>query len=391
MTPHARNSLAVAVCFGVLGLVCTAWASSIDDLKVLLGLTASQQGWLLLSGPAGSLASFSFASPLLVRVGARRCARAVGWLYLVAALAVAACFRFRAPVPFWCLSLAFLGGMGNLVNISINTMGGTVERRLGRSRMNAFHGLFSLMCLVGGLLTLGCSVAGVSVAARFLGVLAVAAVAFALSVRFLPEDEAASAPAAHVGRRPDRALLLLGGAALVVMGCEGAVADWIGVFFRESLSVDERHVKWGFCALTGMMAFGRFSTGRLVDRFGSVRVFRTDALLVFAGLALALPAPCLMPPGAPLLALATAGFAVAGFGLSGLVPILYSKASRSTAMPPASAITFIGSAGFAGYFAGPPLIGHLAEWTSLSVALGVFALLMLFCVGLDIERDGRDR
>ena len=55
-------------------------------------------------------------------------------------------------------------------------------------------------------------------------------------------------------------------------------------------------------------------------------------------------------------------------------------------MPAASAITFLGSMGFLGYFMGPPLIGHLAELTSLSVALGLFAVLILACLLIDPEK-----
>ena len=56
-------------------------------------------------------------------------------------------------------------------------------------------------------------------------------------------------------------------------------------------------------------------------------------------------------------------------------------------MPPASAITFVGTMGFLGYFAGPPLIGHLAKWFNLSIALGLFGVLILFCLLLDPDKD----
>ena len=83
------------------------------------------------------------------------------------------------------------------------------------------------------------------------------------------------------------------------------------------------------------------------------------------------------------LVVATSGYAVSGFGIAGMIPILYSKVNRTKAMPPASALTFVGSMGFFGYFFGPPLIGYVAESFNLSIALGLFAVFILSCLALD--------
>ena len=85
--------------------------------------------------------------------------------------------------------------------------------------------------------------------------------------------------------------------------------------------------------------------------------------------------------------LGTIGYAIAGFGISALVPILYSKANKTKAMPAASALTFVGSMGFLGSFMGPPLIGHVAQATCLSLALGIFAVLILVCLFLRFDND----
>ena len=139
MVAWSRERIAVAAYFAVLGLICATWGSSIDDTKALLGLTDSQQGWLLLSGPVGHLVSFTFASAVVTRLGSRRCLVLAASVYLCAALGMAACFFFRAPVPFWCVAIAALGGTGNIFNISVNTQGGIVERRAGCTIMNSFR------------------------------------------------------------------------------------------------------------------------------------------------------------------------------------------------------------------------------------------------------------
>lgn len=116
-------------------------------------------------------------------------------------------------------------------------------------------------------------------------------------------------------------------------------------------------------------------------------MLRAHCVLVAAGLGIALSSPYTGLSGLPLHILATTGYAVAGYGISALAPILYSKANRAKSMPAASAVTFVGSMGFLGYFMGPPMIGHVAHATSLSISLGIFAVLILACLFLRLEDD----
>lgn len=373
--------IAVAAYFAVLGFICATWVSSIDDMKMLLGLDEAQQGWLLFSGPLGNLVSFTFASALVTRFGSRRSLVISSSLYMLAALGMAACFRLRAPVPLWCLAIATLGATGNVFNISVNTQGGIVERKSGRTIMNSLHAMFSAMCLAGGLLAFAAASLGVPVEARFGVVLATALAAHLVFFSRLPkESDVAKKRKGEGFRRPDAALFMIGLAALVIMGCEGSINDWVGVFYRDALGAVDGRVKWGFCAVSAAMTLGRLVTDGFVNRFGAAAVMRVHCVLVAAGLAIALTSPCTGFSGLSLHLLATAGYAIAGYGISALVPILYSKANRTKSMPAASALTFVGSMGFLGYFMGPPMIGHVAHATSLSLALGIFGVLILLCL-----------
>jgi hypothetical protein len=68
------------------------------------------------------------------------------------------------------------------------------------------------------------------------------------------------------------------------------------------------------------------------------------------------------------------GFGLVGTGLANVVPNFFSASGRETAMPSARAIAAVASVGFAGFLFGPPLIGAIAELTSLPVALGAVAV-----------------
>jgi hypothetical protein len=94
------------------------------------------------------------------------------------------------------------------------------------------------------------------------------------------------------------------------------------------------------------------------------------------GMAIALSSPFLGLSPLPLVLTATGGYGIAGFGISALVPILYSKANKTSSMPAASALTFVSAMGFAGSLLVSPTIGCLASATNPSVAIGVFAALI---------------
>ncbi len=382
----SRERISVAAYFAVLGFICATWVSSIDDMKILLGLNEAQQGWLLFSGPLGNLVSFTFASALVTRLGSRRSLVLSSCLYMVAALGMAVCFHFRVAVPFWSIAIATLAATGNLFNIAVNTQGGIVERKAGCTIMNSFHAMFSMMCLTGGLLAFAAASIGCPVEVRFAVVLVVALVIQLSFLGGLPREcDVARKQKGEGFRRPDAALMMIGLAALVIMGCEGSINDWVGVFYRDALGAVGGRVKWGFCAVCATMAIGRLVTDRFVNRFGATKVMRVYSIFVSVGLTIALASPYTGLSGLSLHILATAGYAIAGYGISALVPILYSKANKTKSMPAASALTFVGSMGFLGYFMGPPMIGHIAHLTCLSIALGIFAALILVCIFLRYE------
>lgn len=388
----SRERLSVCAYFALLGLVCSAWTSSIDDLKALLDLSDSRLGLLLMSGPIGNLISFSFASSLVNRLGSRRSVLVLAPVYVLAAALLAGCFVFRSPFVCWCLGLAVFGATGNILNISINTQAGIVERASGRNIMSSFHAGFSLFVLVGGFLAFLCTLVHVSVQARMSLVLGVALALHLLALGGLPRtaDAVPETKAKGGFRLPDRGLLLIGLAAVVIMGCEGAVNEWVNVFYKKNLTAElEDFRKIGFLAFAIAMFFGRSIGSTLLDRFSATGVFRFYVALTGLGMGVSLLSPFLGFPAFVFLLVATCGFALAGFGLSGLVPILYSKANLTKAMSPASAMTFVGSMGFLGYFFGPPMIGFLSQHTNLSLALAPFAILILACLLLRFDDDAR--
>jgi predicted MFS family arabinose efflux permease len=106
-------------------------------------------------------------------------------------------------------------------------------------------------------------------------------------------------------------------------------------------------------------------------RFAPAVLLRGSALLAAASMTLVLSTD------APWLALA--GFAGVGAGFANVVPILFAASARVPGVEPARGIAAVSAAAYLGFMAGPPVIGFLAEVSSLTAALYV---VVAFAVAL---------
>jgi MFS family permease len=153
------------------------------------------------------------------------------------------------------------------------------------------------------------------------------------------------------------------------MLCEGAMADWSGVYFQKIVQTPAAFTTLGYVAFMGTMATGRFFGDWLVTKFGVKPMLELSGILIATGLLVVVLFPYLFA--------ATTGFLLVGFGVSCVVPMVYALAGRSTTMSPGMALTAVSTISFLGFLVGPPLIGLIAEVSNLRWSFAVIALLGL--------------
>jgi MFS family permease len=173
--------------------------------------------------------------------------------------------------------------------------------------------------------------------------------------------------------KPDKSLVNLGIVAFCSMMCEGAMFDWSGVYFRKVVEAEPAWVGAGYTAFMCTMATGRFIADWFTSSFGVKRTFQLSGLLTATGLITAVLFPYLLP--------AIFGFFLVGFGVSSVVPLVYSAAGKSTVMSSGVAIAAVSTIGFLGFLIGPPLIGFIAGVSSLRVSFILIAVMGL-CVSI---------
>ncbi|HEY4787359.1 MAG TPA: MFS transporter, partial [Bacteroidales bacterium] len=104
-------------------------------------------------------------------------------------------------------------------------------------------------------------------------------------------------------------------------------------------------------------------------RFGITKVLRASGITIATGLLTAVLFPYLPT--------ATLGFLLVGIGTSSVVPLCYSLAGRSKTMHPGVAVATVSSIGFLGFLIGPPIIGFVAQVSSLRWSFTMIALFGL--------------
>jgi MFS family permease len=358
---------AVTATFFLNGLLFGSWAVRIPAVRDRLDLSAGELGIALGFIALGSLGSMPLAGWCAARVGSRVVTRVAFAAFCVATATVA-----LAPglVALCALCLA-LGAGGGALDVAMNAHGVTVERRAGRPILSSFHAAFSLGGLAGAGTGALAAAASLDVRAHLaLAAAAALAVGLVWTQRLLPAAADVSAPRTERGPRPRgvvRHLALLGFVAFAGLLCEGAAADWSALYVDRSLEASAAVAALAYAAFSLTMTLGRIYGDRLTARFGAVALVRRGALLGAVGLGAALLT------GAPAAALA--GFAALGAGLAAVIPTVFRAAGNAEGASTGPALAAVSTTGYLGFLAGPPLIGGLAELTSLPTALGVLPVL----------------
>ena len=395
MSPERRLSrarLGALSTFFLAGALCAVWTVRMPALKQKLDLSDAQLGLEVLGWGVGALITMLVAGRIIGRYGSRRVLR-------LALPGTAACLALVGLAPNFTLlivtGLAF-GLCFGLVDVSMNTQASTVERRYGRPLMGGMHAGWSLGAVTGGLLGAGTAWVGLNFTAALCLVAALCLPAILaigplyLSEGALPQAQAgtssvpAPAPATESAsratstsrtRRPRLPLLVYLFGAIVFCSylAEGAVADWSGVYLRDSLGATEVVATFGYPMFEASMFLGRMFSDRLTTHFGA------RSLITVSGLAAAAAFLLVVLASDPAYALL--GFALVGLGVCAVSPLAMSLTGAAGGAHTERAIATASTLGYSGLLLGPVSIGFVSAATSLRIG---YAVVIGVCVAIAV-------
>lgn len=347
--------------FASLNILFGTWAIYIPQVKDGLVIDNSQLGFAIFFLSLGVFMVFPFASRWINSLGVGKAT-----FYGVLLSCMAAMLPLLAPSYYALMGALFLFGASNgFTDIAMNTLVTEIEKKDKVKFMSASHGFFSLGGVLAGI---GSFLIGpLDNPALHMGL----AVAFVLVVNLIFYKKYVHVTAAKVENegfslKLFKPLLLLGLISFIAMGSEGAIVDWSGLYLKEVSIAPEALWGAGFLGFQVTMTLGRFMGDAVSEKLGSVKIIAIGAILALAGYGLVLTENTY---------LAIAGFALGGLGFSVMIPEVFRIGGNVKGVDSSQGIAFIAGTGYAGFLCAPPILGFLAETSSLKTSF----IVLFFC------------
>ncbi|AJA67579.1 hypothetical protein HMPREF9714_02902 [Myroides odoratimimus CCUG 12901] len=370
MSKHLAR-IAVTALFFIFGGISASWASRIPTIKEAFGVNDSAWGFVLLYISIGTLITLPIAGRIIEKLGSKKATLLFLLTYLV----------LLVGIGYWevlwqlKVNLVLFGAISNITNISINTQAIKVSKLYKGQIIGSLHGTWSIGGFAASWLGAEMISSYVPPLEHFIYYSTVGIIISLLLFKYLiPETNDTTSDNPILTEKkgfqlPDKNLVLLGLLAFFAMVAEGMMTDWSSEYMKHVTHAPIQLIGYGLTAYMFAMASGRFISDFTVRRFGEQRTLLFCGILLFIGLGASV-----LFPGVYTTIIS---FMIVGLGVSAVVPMCYNLAGHTKTMPPQQALTLITSIGFIGFFLGPPVIGFIAQHSSLKTAFAIVAFFGL--------------
>lgn len=322
----------------------------------------AQLGSVLFALPVGLMLTMPVTSWLLTRYSSRAVILSGSLLLSVILILVGISNTMLQLI----MMLFFFGSARNLMTLSVNTQAVAVQGLYTKSIMAMFHGIWSLAGFAGAAIGLLMVYFNIAPSWHFLAVSIALAILTLYFIRDTLYHLPVPQPKKPVFSLPDKYLLKFSLICFACMACENTMYDWSALYFQKEVHAEKTTATAAFVLYLVAMTTGRFFGDKLVTKSGIKTVLKFSGAFIFCGLMLAVALPYLV--------VAAFGFILVGFGVSCVVPMVFSLAGRSKNMSSSSAIASISTIGYLGFLLIPPFVGFIAQTASLRLSFGIIAL-----------------
>jgi MFS family permease len=366
MESKNQQRVILSLFFFLSGVCFSTWTSRIPTIKAAFGYNEAELGTILLAMPISSLVGLPISGWLVSRYDSR-VPMTAAFILLSISLALiglaSSTFMLVAAICCYAFSLRIL-------SISVNTQAITLQKQFDIKINGSFHGLWS----TGGIVGVGISTLFVALDISMsihLAIIAFITLFLTLfSYRFLLRNDRTTTGNKLGLGKPDPYIVYLGLLVFFAAICEGGMFDWSGVYFREVVNAELFTL--GYLCFMIFMTLSRFASDRLIEEIGMPKTFIMSAVLVVAGIGLAVLFPTFWT--------ALVGFCLVGFGTAAIIPMTFLLAGFSKKYSPGIAISIIATYSIVGMLVGPPLIGYIAHAFNLRFAFITFAFSGLMLI-----------
>lgn len=375
------HRVAVKIGFFLNGFIFANWASRLPRLQEIYHADDGTIGLVLLASSIGAVGAMPFTGWAIIKNGSRK----IMLTALLAYCAVVPLFAVMPSIAFLVLVFFLEGIITGMLDVAMNAQAVMVEQRYRKPIMTSFHALFSIGMALGAWSGAFFTDMKIDLLNHFLIISGVALVIAFWASRNLIYDKP-DPSLKHEGplfRLPSASLIGIGVITFCCMLGEGAMSNWSVNFMQNISMATETLAPLGLSAFATAMTIGRIFGDRVRTSMGDRKMIIMGGIIALVGLASSL---LFIYPWVTI-----AGFFLVGIGLSTIVPIAYSIAGNTSDLSPGVGLAMVTTVGYTGFLVGPPVIGFIADWQDLRIALAVVALLFVVMTVLGFRYSGKQQ
>ena len=373
-----RAQFALMVMFFTQGVAALSWMPRIPEFISNLQVSNEVWGSIIGFGGAGAIVPLLFTNKLVLRYGTtpiiKYSAIAIG--FIIAALPFTNQWWVFLGLHF-TMSFTF-----STFNIALNSQAVAFQKRAGKVLLGSFHGAWSIGAATAAAISAAIATyTPLSAHMLGLGIFCLALFLWAARNMLTPEEDGHGQPREQGERvswlKTPKYLWLLSFGAFAGMWPELVIMDWSSVYGKKVLFLDAGSAALPYTCFILAMIVGRFSIVKLTEKYQIARLSQIGGAFGSVALALAIFSSATLAQSNQGLALLLLCFffAIAGYGISSMVPGFYSATGEIKGLSTAQALSRMALFNYTVIIFGKMFMGSLIDSTSLPIAM-IFPIVM---------------
>lgn len=366
-----KQSIILSTLFFIHGIAYASLVPWIPDLKEKFNLSNYMVGIMISAIPAGSI-TFGLFSKRFINLIGLYWATNITFLFLIITISVVA---FSSSWYEITLLLFLFGIFDSWGDTCINVQALNIQRSYGQSLINRLHGISSIGTIWGGLIAVMAIGLGFSMEKFNLTLLTLNLTM--LIVYILLFKKSNTQINFHISGKHSHEIGLLEiqlyiiALTILVFTCsiEETASIWGAIYMKDTYNVTLVISGLPYLSCQICMVIGRIFGDYYTNKFGELITLKYGVVLSITGITLIIFIHSVF--------FTIVGFSLIGLGVSVIFPLAISFIGQLPNINATSGITFATWMSRIGLLVSPPLIGILADFTSLRTA---FIAILICCI-----------
>ena len=381
MLTQERELSNLKVIFFIFGFSIMSWLPRFPEVKDHLGLSNGEFGSLLSLGAFGNILALLTVGHLVHKYGAKLIMQTA---FLTLAISIIVLSHTSSSIIFVIFMILFCIGI-SAFHISINAQGFSFQYRNKKQVITLLSGYWSsgalLTSVIAGILVGLVSIEVHIASVAILSLLVMFRTISAMKPNLVKPNEnpESNLKLTETFKGFNFDMLVSGGLLCAIM-LEFAVGDWSAILIKEDFDILSGIHTLPFILFTLSMIIGRLGFHKILHRFSMQKLVKVAAIVSGTSFLLGIAAVSAIGTKSHLLIIVvlSISFTCAGLGSSFLGPSMMNAANSRSRFPASVVIGQIGVINICLVFVVRWVIAWTAEAKSLSIALCIPGLMLLF-------------